>query len=157
MNRNPNLNELLASEDLNGSIIELDNFIGELCGYGDEMEKLTEPQRKFYLNQNLEREVNNGGFNQYFINSAGDFAHETIDSLIAIGALKTATILQKAIDLFPGSRVPTDRRERIDMVLHDIANLDDPVWDEIDQAFFSYEDDLNKLNKDFIRKHQGEF
>ena len=101
MERISNLENLLASKDINGSIIELDNFIGKVCNYGDEMDNLTESQKQFYLNQNLEREVNNGGFNQYFWNSSGDFAHETIASLNLIGASHTAKILQQAIDQFP--------------------------------------------------------
>ncbi len=152
-----NLDQLLASDDLNGSVIELDNFIGEFCSYGDEMDNLTEPQRKFYLNQNLEREVNNGGFNQYFINSSGDFAHETIDSLKEIGANRTAQILQRAIDLFPEQRVPKNRQERINVVIDTLPDIDDPVWEKLDEAFFRYEEDLNALNIEFVRKHRDAF
>jgi hypothetical protein len=108
MIRADNLETLLSSDDTNGSIIELDNFIGNLCSYGDDMDKLTEPQKQFYYNQSLEREINNGGFNQYFINPSGDFAHQTIQSLKAIGANTTADILQKAIDQFPDKKVPQD-------------------------------------------------
>ena len=68
------LEKLLSSDDINNSIIELDNFIGELCSYVDNMNKLTEEQKQFYYNQCLEREVNNGGFHQYFFNSSGNFA-----------------------------------------------------------------------------------
>ena len=78
MTRIDNLETLLSSDDTNGSMIELDNFIGDLCSYGDKMDKLTEPQKQFYYNQCLEREIINGGFNQYFINSSGDFARQTI-------------------------------------------------------------------------------
>lgn len=84
-----NLEELLNSDDTNSCIIDLDNFIGELSDYGDNMAVLTEPQKNFYLNQSLEREINNGGFNQYFINSCGDYAHESINSLKLIGANHT--------------------------------------------------------------------
>ena len=75
------IEKLLTSDNTTESIIELDKYICQLCAWGDELNKLTEPQQNFYFNQNLEREINNGGFNQYFYNSAGDFAHETIDSL----------------------------------------------------------------------------
>ncbi len=116
MTKISNLDNLLNSEDTNGSIIELDNFIGELCDYGDDFSKLTEQQKLFYLNQNLEREINNGGFNQYFCNSSGNNSHETILSLKAIGASKTADILQKAIDEFPNKIVPRDRYERTKII-----------------------------------------
>lgn len=156
MTKIPNLGRLLNADNINASIIELDNFIGDLCNYGDEMDKLTEPQKLFYLNQNLEREVNNGGFNQYFVNSSGDFAQETILSLKAIGADKTSSILQMAIDQFPDKKVPKDRDERIEIIeqIEDTAN---EVWEELDQAFLEYEDDLNKLNIEYVKKHKKFF
>ena len=49
MTRIENLETLLSSEDINGSIIELDNFIGDLCSYGDDIDKLTEPQKTILL------------------------------------------------------------------------------------------------------------
>ncbi len=156
MTKISNLDTLLNSEDINGSIIELDDFIGELCEYGDDFSKLTDQQKLFYLNQNLEREINNGGFNQYFCNSSGDNAHETILSLKAIGADKTADILQKAIDQFPNKSVPKDRDERTEIVeqIEDTAN---EVWEELDEKFFEYEDDLNTLNIEYVKKYKDFF
>jgi len=150
------LEKLLSSDDINGSIIELDNFIGELCSYGDDMDKLTEQQKQFYYNQCLEREINNGGFNQYFFNSSGDFANKTVQSLQTIGANKTADILQKAIDQFPNSNVPEERTERQE-ILDQIQETADLVWEELDQKFFTYEDDLNTLNIEFVKKHKDKF
>ena len=156
MRRIANLETLLSSDDTNGSIIELDNFIGALCSYGVDMDKLTEPQKQFYYNQCLEREINNGGFNQYFINSSGDFAHQTIQSLTAIGANTTAGLLQKAIDQFFDKKVPQDRDERIKLVKQ-IEKTASEVWEELDQKFFEYADDLNTLNLNFIRQHKADF
>jgi hypothetical protein len=102
------------------------------------------------------REINNGGFNQYFSNSTGDTVHETIFSLRAIGADKTAEILQKAIDQFPDKKVPKDRDERTEIVeqIEEVAN---EVWEELDQQFYKYEDDLNALNIEYVKKHKGFF
>lgn len=157
MMRISDLDKLLSLDDLDESILKINDFICETCSNGEKMEILSEPQSTFYLNQNLEREVNNGGFNQYFINSGGDFAHETVDSLKAIGAHKTAKILQGAIGLFPDSRVPTNREERIKLVLQILPDSSDPVWEELDKSFFKYEEDLNRLNIDFVRKNRDEF
>ena len=44
MVRIPHLDVLLNSADINGSIIEVDNFIGEICEYGDDFSNLTEQQ-----------------------------------------------------------------------------------------------------------------
>ena len=156
MTKISNLDTLLNSEDTNESIIELDDLIGEICDYGDDFSKLTDHQKLFYLNQNLEREINNGGFNQFFCNSSGDNAHETILSLKAIGADKTADILQKAIDQFPDKTVPKDRDERTEIV-EQIEDVADEVWDELDQKFYAYEDDLNTLNIEYIKKYKDFF
>src|SRR5690554_5542065 len=140
MTKYQKLNELLILEDLNDAIIELDNFICELCDYGE----------------SLDREINNGGFNQYFINSSGDNSHETILSLKSIGADKTATILQKAIEQFPDKAVPKDRDERIEVV-EQIEEIADEIWSELDEKFYEYEDDLNSLNIEYIKKYKDFF
>lgn len=156
MTKIENLESLLSSSNINDSVIELDNFIAELCEYGENTDALTEPQKIFYFNQNLEREINNGGFNQYFINSSGDFAHETINALKLISADKTANILQEAIDQFPNKKVPKDRDERIEIV-EQIEEKADEIWEELDGRFFEYQEDLNELNIDYVRKNQKEF
>jgi len=150
------IDKILASDNVNKSIIEIDNFVCELCSWGDEMDKLTEPQRFFYFNQNLEREVNNGGFEQYFFNSSGDFSHETLISLKVIGANKTAGILQEAINQFPNQSVPKDREER-QAVLEEIGERANDIFDMLDQRFFSYEDDLNALNINYVRENKDKF
>jgi hypothetical protein len=155
-NKKLDIERLLVSDDINGSIIALDNYIGALCAYGDEMDKLTEAQKQFYYNQCLEREVNNGGFNHYFFNSSGDFSHRTIQSLQTIGAHKTAGILQKAIDQFPDGHVPEERADRQN-ILAQIQERANPVWGALDQSFFAYEDDLNMLNIEFVRKNKDRF
>ena len=150
------INKLINTNDINESIIELDNYICELCDYGEKLDLLNVYQKNFYVNQNLEREVNNGGFNQFFINSSGNFAHETIDSLRIIGANKTAKIVQKANDQFPNKKVPKDRTERQE-VLEQIEDFANDIWEELDQKFFEYEDDLNSLNMDYIKMNKSKF
>lgn len=156
MARIKNLDRLLTSENINNSIIELDDFICERCAWGDNMDNLTPAQKTFYYNQNLEREVNNGGFDQYFLNSSGDFAHETIGALRTIGADHTAEILQCAIDLFPGKRVPRNREERISILEKIRPNASDE-WAQLDEMFFAYKDNLNALNFEYVKRNQTEF
>jgi len=112
MTRIENLERILNADDLNDSIIELDDFICKLGDYADDLDSLSEHQKAFYLNQNLEREVNNGGFKLFFINSSGGSAYETILSLQAIAAHTTAEILQQAINQFPVKKVPKDKELR---------------------------------------------
>ena len=151
MGKIANLDDLLKSEDINGSIIELDNFISGLS-----WNEMTAPQLTFYYNQDLEREINNGGFNQYFINSSGDNAHEAVRSLKEIGATKTADLLLQAIDQFPNKIVSKDRDERTRLV-EQIEETANEVWDDLDQKFYKYEDDLNTLNIEYVKRNKDFF
>ena len=150
------IDRLLLSENMNNCIIELDNYICELCDWGEKLDNLTEEQKNFFFNQNLEREINNGGLNQYFYNSSGDFAHETINSLKIISADKTANILQQAIDQFPDKTVPRNRTERQE-ILEKIEETISEIFEELDERFFVYEDDLNTLNIEFVRRNKDKF
>lgn len=154
-NSKPNIQQLLASSD-NNSIIELDNYICALCEWGDNLSVLTDPQRTFYFNQEFEREINNGGFSQYFNNSSGMYANETLATLKKIGAHKTAEILQAAINFFPNQQVPIDQGKRQDIIAEIETEISEP-WENLDQQFFKYEDDLHQLNMEFVKNNQDQF
>lgn len=156
-NKSPDIDALIGSDDLNGSVIELDNYICELCDWGEALESLSEPQKKFYFNQNLEREVGNGGFFQFFFNSSGDFARETVDSLRAVDAHVTADMTILAINEFPDGKVPKDSVERQELMLKLWPESDNKVWDELDSKFYEYEDDLNALNMAYVKANRESF
>lgn len=91
----------------------------------------------------LESEINNGGFDQFFSNSSGDRFAETIAALRTIGATHTAKIVEAACAKFPGGMPPKDRDARQEL-LEQISPDGDAFEDE-DQAFFVYTDDLAGL------------
>ena len=61
------------------------------------MQSLTAEERIVLAVEALEREVNNGGYDQFFANSSREFAPTVVAALHRIGCKKTATITQKAI------------------------------------------------------------
>ena len=136
------------------------NFICDLCEsicqkaeYGDAIENLNEHERVFYITQQLEMEVNNGGFSQFFYNSCGDLSGELVEAFKAIGALKTAEICQKAVSVFDKD-ILADRKKREDTL--DKEEFND-VLCECDDAFLEYNEDLNALNYEYIMKHRDCF
>ena len=136
LNNNDDIQNMLQSEtDTNDCIIAIHDYVGKLSNWGEDIDNLTEPQKIFYLNQIFEMEVNNGGISQYFFNS-GKYAHETVNSLKAIGALKTAKILQKSIDKFPKAIVPKDDDKRED-VLEKMEDKNDSIWDKLEDKFMN--------------------
>jgi hypothetical protein len=151
-----NIESHINSNDLNHAIIEIDNYFGKLCAYGEEMEKLNEYQKVFYLNQCLERELNNGGFNQFYFNFYGKYAEETVASLKVIGAIKTADILFQANSIFPTGNVPIDSKERQN-ILEKIEKSGNDKWQRLEEKFMTYEEDLNSLNMNYIRTNKEAF
>jgi hypothetical protein len=99
----------------------------------------------------LDLEVDNGGLHQFFNNSAGDKTTDTIAALEAIGAFQTANILQRAAAMFPGGMPPGDRDERVAILW---KNFPDPkVFDQLNEEFYAYPDDLLRRLEDFKAKN----
>jgi hypothetical protein len=48
----------------------------------------------------LSREVDNGGYDQFFVNSSRQFAPVIVDDLVRIGCVEIADITQRALDAF---------------------------------------------------------
>jgi hypothetical protein len=61
-------------------------------------QNLTEEERIVLAIEALEREVNNGGYGQFFVNASRDFAPMIVNALQRIGCPITAEITQKAVD-----------------------------------------------------------
>jgi len=104
------------------------------------------------LIDNLEMEVNNGGFDQFFFNSAGDNAHETVEALKIIGAFHTANIVQNAINKFPNNIVPKDRYERQDIL--EKVSPDCDAFEVEDKQFYEYQDNLSGLLEKFLANNK---
>jgi len=154
--RMPDLEKLLSSKDTTSCISKIMDYIFKLCNYGEKIENLTDEQKNFYLITVCEGEINNGGINQFYFNSSGDFSHETVTALTAIGAQKTANIIKTANDQFPNKSVPQDRVKRQE-ILAQIEAKANKVWDELDDKFYSYPDKLDKLIFDYVLKNKDKF
>jgi len=150
------IEKILKIEDQTTAIIELDTKLNEISNYGEKIELLTESQRTVLFVENLEREINNGGFNQFFFNSSGNFTHETIAALKTIKAFKTAAIVSKSISIWPNQNVPKDRVKRQD-ILQQVEEQANPVWDECSEEFYKYHDNLVMLLVEFIKSNKSDF
>ena len=67
------------NEDIN--LLNYIEIVQKKCKNGEKITKLNPVERVIYLISEFEAEVNNGGFDQYFINSSGKYASETIECL----------------------------------------------------------------------------
>ncbi len=101
------------------------------------------PQVVLRLIEELEAEVNNGGFDQFFFNAAGDHAEATIRALKTVGALEMADIVRRACARFPGGMPPANRNAR--QARLELLSPDSGAFEQEDADFLAYPDDLASL------------
>lgn len=87
----------------------------------------------------FQREINNGGLETFFFNSAGDHAVETSDMFRKIGAPAAAKILDLAIALFGAAGPSSDTRQRRKQ-LKGLSTEQQRQLSELTQAYFAEED-----------------
>lgn len=103
------------------------------------MDALCPYDRMYYAVNELSREVFNGGFDQYFHNTAGGRYAEAVDGLISMGASQTLALLDAAKkEVFGDLEVPRDQSIRCDTM----RSRGEDAWliisarlDEIDTQF----------------------
>lgn len=110
---------------------------------------LNEKEKVIYTIWWLEAEVNNGGFHQYFFNSAGDHADVALASLKKIGAIKTATLLQKSIDIAFQGVLPTTREQRQKLLEIDEEKKENEL-NKLDDEFYLYSEDFYKMIDSYV-------
>ena len=117
----------------------------------DGLAGLTDAESGFYGIYWFVTETNNGGVGQFFFNDAGRLSVPTLRYLEDIGATKSASILRRAIAMFPGGNVPTDQEERREV----LETLDDQglSFEPLTNEFFSCGEDLNEFHIAYVRAH----
>ncbi len=68
--------------------------------------------RALYLTWVVESEVNNGGFNQYFWNTNGQYTHEVVGAFEFFGATEHAKLMQQAVDMYYKEQGHTPNRKQ---------------------------------------------
>ncbi len=127
--------------------------ICEKCKDGEETDKLTEKERIILVLLDLAEEVNNGGFEQYYSNSSGDFANEIIDALKTIGAEKTLVVCQKANAVF-GEQVPKDREERNMFLAEKMTDEQREILEKCDEEFFITCSEISELGYRYLKEQE---
>ncbi|MBN1412111.1 MAG: DMP19 family protein [Spirochaetales bacterium] len=119
-------------------------------------EKLSNPERDIVLIEEWEREVNNGGFNQLFYNTTGNYSLEILEALKKIGSTGFSNIFEKAISVFPEKDVPKDRDARKKLLLK-IEEKAERVWEHLDQEFNKHDEDIYRLMVQYINDNIADF
>ncbi len=108
------------------------------------LQELSEVDQTVILVWSLRDEVGNGGFDQFYFNSSGDYAVETVHVLERIGARETAALVSEGNTLFPTQPVPSKRERRI-AELDTFSDSATDTWDRLEQVFYGDPDNLDEL------------
>lgn len=118
---------------------------------GEGEQALGAEERVIVAVEALEREVNNGGYHQFFVNSSREYAAEIVQALQSIGCPRTAEITQRAIDAL-GVEDLTD-----EAIEESIASDDDERDDklsECDDSYYGAGEDIAAQLFAFIATHR---
>jgi Domain of unknown function (DUF4375) len=118
-----------------------------------EFGRLSRPEQVFLCVWELEAEVTNGGFTQYFESSAADNAKHVTYGLDAIGALRTQKIVQQAIDLVGDDVLDENEDERTDR-LESLSEKKRSKLEKLEQQFLSSPEDLNALLYEYVQRNK---
>jgi hypothetical protein len=99
----------------------------------------------------LEREVNNGGYSQFFINSSREYTSIIVDSLTRIGCPKTAEITEEAVRAL-GLHEHSDASIEVEMEKEDPQR--DAALQSCDQRYFKEAEPIADHLFAYIKTHQ---
>ena len=138
---------------------ELDANIGFILLDKEERKGLasfTQAERFVYSIEGMVREVNNGGWNQFFFNSSGALAFDLVPALQAVGSKKNLSIAERALKIFgkPASLSEDDRAKHLDKITKD---GEISPWDGLEGEFYENPEDLEAMMIEYIARNQTEF
>ncbi|MEM6429229.1 MAG: DUF4375 domain-containing protein [Deinococcota bacterium] len=115
-------------------------------------EDLSAPERSVLAVEAFERELNNGGFAQFFYNPSAEFADVLVASLEAIGCSSAASLAQEAINTLALDSLDAAgieaRMDEADSLLEDSLS-------QLDDAFYATQEDIASALFAFIKAHQA--
>ena len=117
---------------------------------------LTDAEKTVFCIDHLLREMENGGFSQFFNHEAGAYAEETLESLERIKAKETSILMSRMLDFFEDRKVPTDEDDRIEAFDQIESEHADAVA-ELDDRFYDSGENLVALTLRYVQKNLKDF
>lgn len=156
------INNIDTTSDENLEQIIVDNISLKVNGDSENeyfvARELTKPQQFIFIIEQVEAEVNNGGFNQFFYNSSKEYAKNMEEAFKAIGATKFSALVSKANKIYNYHKEEIIKMQ--DGSLDGFSkSYDNNPLNKLDDEFYVLykKEDLGKLKIKFIRSHKTEF
>lgn len=119
--------------------------------------KLPDAVRQVYLVNGLTFKVANSGFQGWIESHNGNFAPETLQALLEMGAVECADTVRRALAVFPKSKPSRDPDEREDFLAD--SDIPESFWEELDKELLKQceKENLDGLFKSYVQKHAKVF
>lgn len=148
--------ETIPDDKIEQAILDyIDTKISDYRMTFEMISNMPEGFQMVYSTLALEGQVNNGGFNQFFFNSSGQYANMALQSLEMIGANDYYEILQKAIEIHWKERSNPELQN-----LYSLRTLDAfsrsynlTSLGECDEKFYALGERLTEIRLKFIRSN----
>ncbi len=153
------IDQILTMDNETDMVIKIGQSIWSKCEVKEDLnfDSLNEFEKTVILIDLLEGQVNNGGFDQYFFNSSGNFAIETLKALEEINAPFVKGLLQEAINNFPKIPFPASIEERR-MLMKDLPESISIVWGNLDEKYYRENpENLANLVVGFVKRNKKYF
>jgi len=115
-------------------------------------------RQAIYMIWALEAEVHNGGYNQFYFNSSGQFYKDLPDALKLVGADKFADLTKRANETFEKENPKITQHQ--DGTLEGFSkSYDDNPLNKFDDEFYALynTENLQQIQVNFIRKNKKDF
>ena len=154
--RRPRPEDVWEISDRTAFLVAMSERLWEKCGEGERLSALSPEERTAYAVDAFQREVNNGGFEQYLYNSSGALAGELLDALHAVGADFVAEIYRPALAALPAAW-PEDEEERRKLLDEALTERVSELLDQCDERFYECSGDLEELLYYYILENRRSF
>jgi|SRR5215475_4482502 len=122
------------------------------------VQRLSPGQRSLYTTWWVEAEVNNGGFNQFYFNSSGQYSLMAVEGFRLFGATKHMQLMERANATYLSNVKNLERFNDGTLESFSESYKNNPL-NELDDLFYKLEqeENLSQLRIRYIRSHVEEF
>lgn len=141
----------------------ISNAIGKKSNSGEDLSKLNDYEKVFLVMDELDMEVNNGGFDQFFDNTDGHYNDILVSSAEAIKAYDIAKICRKALAIYAknvDAESVIEKRAYHDSMEYMQIYKYDPIFPDLnkcDDAFYASEDYITGLSVQYAKENKEQF
>lgn len=149
----PSIGELIAQEGQREPyliIMDIEQALDQKSARVGEF-NLSREERAVLAIEALEREVNNGGYSQFFTNLSSEYAPIIVDALARINCPKTTEITQRAVDAL-GTQELTP--ETLQELIESGNEFLDSELSQCDESYFKSGEDIAGRLFEFVKANR---